>query len=344
MPVLSRVGLMSLLGLLLVFVFSAFVYAQTGTTPPPASRPTSPTSVISEPGNQTKQPTTPSTPCTCTYTPPTKPKSAGPRADGKMRILICVNTAASRIERRALIRQTWASPERRPDNVDVMFVVGESTGVAQPGDLEIRPNLDLSGLQPIWNIAAKDEARVYGDILLLPIPENGQNGKVYNLFKYVYENMPGRYDMVFKADDDTYMQLDRVVAELEGKEPLGIYYGYRYLDYMAGWLAGVSWDLVKFIATDPRIPSMIVGHEDLLMGKWLHLDNDLIKQWFNFGPPKIHDQIWGGINDPMDWSPKTFCIHRVKKPEHFLYFAELDHNERHPEDPIAVHRPTGTGK
>ncbi|KAG8894334.1 hypothetical protein FRB99_001346, partial [Tulasnella sp. 403] len=218
------------------------------------------------------------------------------------------------VERRMLVRTTWASHVRSrgmdaaTDRTVVRFILG-------------KPRVE-------WERRVGLEMQTYNDMIILPMAENMNNGKTHAFFTWAYENalVPppntnhtfnprrapassharhskrrvyglGKFqeegekwvspDFVIKADDDSFVML----AELEGRlrvewyeairdglkrhgrmiDPL-IFWGYLVKSrFMAGELYALSWSLVQYIATSPRLLTMTRGAEDKQTSKWIRL-------------------------------------------------------------------------
>eukprot|EP00898_Chlorokybus_atmophyticus_P007121 jgi/Chlat1/740/Chrsp104S01220 len=77
------------------------------------------------------------------------------------------------------------------------------------------------------NFKIRREAVKYGDIVLIDVPEHYRNipAKALKLFEYAtvaYRH----YDFILKADDDTFVRLDRLLEELPNKPKEALYWGY----------------------------------------------------------------------------------------------------------------------
>lgn len=132
-------------------------------------------------------------------------------------------------------------------------------------------------------IALERENQTYGDLILLPIPENMNEGKTYHWWKYAAEHFStAKY--VAKADTDSYVWMHALEQDLErfnGRQ--SIYYGRMSCGHRVGckgnqrFISGgfqvMSIDLVHWIA-DPLnsfVQERIKGYEDLITGEWLHI-------------------------------------------------------------------------
>jgi len=131
--------------------------------------------------------------CVASLRMPEIPKEA-PKE--KLDMLIAVFTAPAYSDRRASVRETWKVPK----NVKVNFILCE-TGNA---------TLD------IWK-----EEKMYGDIMRVPCVEGYKEGK---LTKKTIATMRAFHDkfpevpFLFKTDDDTYPQIDKLLASVKSED------------------------------------------------------------------------------------------------------------------------------
>ncbi|KAF8603066.1 hypothetical protein BDV93DRAFT_556983 [Ceratobasidium sp. AG-I] len=109
----------------------------------------------------------------CTLTPSFPPSSPALSSLPPVGLFIGVMSTAASYERRQLIRSTWAShplsrgSERGTERTVVRFVVGMEDG-------SVRRRVEL-------------ENELYGDIIILPIEENMNDGKTYAYFSWAYK-------------------------------------------------------------------------------------------------------------------------------------------------------------
>ncbi len=192
-------------------------------------------------------------------------------------LLIAVISAAKNAERRKAIRETWLNLERHlRSEVIHFFVVGKK---------------GLSG-QLLEDLEA--EGRANKDLLLLPDVEDTFDTltqKVLATFVLFDRGVDFKYLM--KADDDTFVVVDRLYDELQHSNyPHSLYWGYfdgrapvfrgekeryreteyvlcdRYIPYALGGGYVLSSDLVGFIASNSE---RLRGYraEDASLGTWL---------------------------------------------------------------------------
>jgi hypothetical protein len=90
-------------------------------------------------------------------------------------------------------------------------------------------------------------------------------------------------DYIVKADDDSFIMFGELEARLRMTPREKLYWGFlvRKERFMAGQTYALSYDLVKYVATDPRLRSMTVGREDQVTASWMkiHPEADTIRWW-----------------------------------------------------------------
>lgn len=128
------------------------------------------------------------------------------------------------------------------------------------------------------------EIMLYDDIIILNCEENMNAGKTYKFLSEMpkwYSDEP--YDFVMKADDDSYIILEKLVESLRDKPRFDMYYGLKipcdqeeyfpYQPFMEGMGYVLSWDLVEWISTDELPRNDSVGPEDMWTGMWFNKAN-----------------------------------------------------------------------
>ena len=167
-------------------------------------------------------------------------------------LFVGILTTIDKYARRSLIRDCYL--REIPPMVEVRFVVGSPKNEEE----ELR-------------IAT--EQRKHGDIVVLDMEENLDDGKTYHYFKWVAEHTASPF--VLKTDDDVYLHLPNMVERIqmlsETYGTSGVYFGRQVpgTGFMAGMGYVLSRDLVDFIAQDAYAASHIVGQEDGLVSSWL---------------------------------------------------------------------------
>ena len=146
-------------------------------------------------------------------------------------------TTYDKIQRRRYIRECYNS--KLDLNVDLRFIIGK----AKDSEEEIK---------------LQDEQIEFGDLVILDIDENMNNGKTFEFFRFASQ-LKG-YDFISKADDDVYIHLTNFMQRLDdikmglGYKFKGVYFGrklelYKHT-FMTGMLYTLSFDLVTTIAND----------------------------------------------------------------------------------------------
>jgi Galactosyltransferase len=123
----------------------------------------------------------------------------------------------------------------------------------------------------------------YDDIIILNCKENMNEGKTYSFLSSVPELYGEQqpYDFVMKADDDSYIILDKLVESLRDKPREDMYYGLKipcdtenffpFPPFMEGMGYVLSWDLIQWIATADLPRSDNIGLEDMWTGRWFNM-------------------------------------------------------------------------
>ncbi|ELU06423.1 hypothetical protein CAPTEDRAFT_102471 [Capitella teleta] len=206
-----------------------------------------------------------------TWSPSTTPLSfewsRGRKANASLVIL--VHSAPSNAERRRVIRATWLSA--LPPDTLALFVMG--TG-------------GLSNVAA-WNL--QQEQRNHSDLLLFDgMTEDyfALTTKVRRAFVWLHHNVDFKF--VLKADDDTFVRVDRLMQESQKLKFFErIYWGYfsgntrpvepsatdvklcdLHIPYAKGGGYILSADLVSFIAKNQE-RLLLHESEDVAVGLWL---------------------------------------------------------------------------
>jgi len=132
------------------------------------------------------------------------------------------------------------------------------------------------------------------------------------------------YHYVMKADDDTYIRLESLVASLRPLPREDLYYGYvipcpsmdPFVHYMSGMGYLVSWDIAVWLK-DSEIPKKhLEGPEDKVFGDWIREGrrgkNRFNAKWsmYNFPEPptRCTHELW----------PDTIAVHLLKNQEKWI--------------------------
>ncbi|XP_062962473.1 beta-1,3-galactosyltransferase 6 [Cynocephalus volans] len=191
-------------------------------------------------------------------------------------LTVLVASAPRAAERRSVVRSTWLSRRGGPGDVWARFAVG--TG----------------GLGPEQRRALEREQARHGDLLLLPALRDAYENltaKVLAMLAWLDEHVA--FEFVLKADDDSFVRLDALLAELRARDPARrrrLYWGFfsgrgrvkpggrwreaawqlcdYYLPYALGGGYVLSADLVRYLRLS-RDYLRAWHSEDVSLGAWL---------------------------------------------------------------------------
>ncbi|CAG8513857.1 25475_t:CDS:2 [Dentiscutata erythropus] len=122
----------------------------------------------------------------------------------------------------------------------------------------------------------EEESKMYGDIVILNITENIDEGKTFEYFKWFAKNRKDNY--MVKLDDDAFLHLIHYYRDIQDIPRERVYYGNAVIDqlgqpgtyaYMGGGGYTLSRDLVVDIVGSNWANSNFKGHEDWLVGEWV---------------------------------------------------------------------------
>ncbi|CAL5089091.1 unnamed protein product [Urochloa decumbens] len=207
---------------------------------------------------------------------------APPLPDEPVEIFIGILSSANHFAERMGVRKTWMSAVRKSPNMVARFFV------ALHGRMEV-------------NVELKKEAEFFGDIVFVPFLDNYDLVvmKTLAICDYGVNVVSAKY--VMKCDDDTFVRLDSVVAEIK-KVPSGrsLYMGSMniqhkplrngkwavtyeewpqevYPAYANGPGYVLSSDIVKFIMSEFTKQGLtLFKMEDVSMGLWVERFNRTI--------------------------------------------------------------------
>lgn len=196
------------------------------------------------------------------------PLFTGPSAS----LLVLVLSSPGNVELRNTIRQTWLSVSKKNHNYQAFFVVGDR-------GLNSKQVYDLAG-----------EKSRHSDLMVLPMHDtyNDLTRKLIKSLEFAHKNF--KFDYILKCDDDTFVDVERVVEELAIHKDPFLYWGFfdgrapvqtkgkwadtsyklcdRYIPYALGGGYVLARELVKFIAENSRILELY-SSEDVTVGTWL---------------------------------------------------------------------------
>jgi len=159
----------------------------------------------------------------------------------RYKLLVLVLSAVKNHERRNAIRVTWGSLAGSHEDVKVLFVLSRDQHL-------------------------NAEKLVYDDILEVDVPDD-----FHLLTQKLLESLDNVCDMSFKyllkCDDDSFVDLPRVVGELERAPANGFYWGY-FIGAARVYRAG-KWKETKWTICDSYLPFALGGgyvlSKDLVM-------------------------------------------------------------------------------
>ena len=187
-------------------------------------------------------------------------------------LLILVLSSPGNVDVRNTIRQTWLSVSKKNHNYQAFFVVGDR-------GLNNKQVYDLAG-----------EKSRHSDLLVLSMHDTYSDltKKLVKSLEFAHKNF--RFDYVLKCDDDTFVDVERVVEELKvAKDPF-LYWGFfdgrapvqikgkwadtsyklcdKYIPYALGGGYVLGRELVKFISENSRLLELY-NSEDVTVGAWM---------------------------------------------------------------------------
>lgn len=154
--------------------------------------------------------------------------TASPKGSG-IKLIVLVVSAVKNQNRRDAIRETWAA--RAGGNVKVLFVVSRDQHL-------------------------NAEKLVYNDVLEVNVPDEYQllSRKLLESFYSVREM---NFEYLLKCDDDTFVDVPRVVGELERTPKHKFYWG--YFDGNAHIKRAGKWKETGWILCDKYLPYALGG-------------------------------------------------------------------------------------
>ena len=177
--------------------------------------------------------------------------------------------------RRQVIRETWKKGfEAVESTVIIKFVLG------------------TAGLAKSQTFSLESEQANHNDLLLLGSLKDGYHSltlKVLNMLVWADNHL--RFSYLLKCDEDTYVRVEAIVSELNGRKPMeSLYWGYflgysgpsetgkfaehnwflcdRFLPYAMGGGYIISYNLVHIVARNAG-DLQLYNNEDVSMGVWL---------------------------------------------------------------------------
>lgn len=222
--------------------------------------------------------------------------------------MIAVASDCRNEARRAIARATWVPAARRL-GFDVVFIVGshsECDRPSVPDESADQPGQQAAAPRIISEIDAERAANG-GDVVGLPVPESYANlpKKTLALIQWAADHSPP-IDLLFKADDDVFVDAARLLQRLrlltdrDIRQGAGTYMGYfhndskpdprpgskwsdpvyeatvgaqaPYMPYAAGPFYGLSQPAIAFLGRAGAAGALRTDwkNEDVSVGQWLH--------------------------------------------------------------------------
>lgn len=187
-------------------------------------------------------------------------------------VFLGVFTVDNSVDRRNVIRETYGS---HPNSL-------------KPGSEGVRLRFIMGRPSTEWADAVEAENKKHGDIVILDVDENMNNGKTYHYFSWAAEHatVPAyeypkvgqaiykgekRPAYIAKADDDAFIVLSELERHLRASPRKLTHWGYLVNNwFMAGECYAVSYDLAEYISTSADVAQHVSGKEDKRMSHWLH--------------------------------------------------------------------------
>ncbi len=238
-----------------------------------------------------------------------------------VRILVGIWSVADKYELRHVIRKLYLRQQQSliGDNVDFKFIIGTPPPYKWYSD-KLMSQLIL-------------ENDTYGDIIILDVIENMNDGKAYYFWKWVGDHFSSlQYDYVVKTDDDVFIHFQNLALNLRPLSRNYLYYGYNSNnEFIVGILVVLSIDQVHMIASFPFHRDEWSGPEDIMLGSWLRnrLNEklNLIGEFcLIFNDPRILTTYLPFLWQPWA-SPQSVAIHWIKSTHAWnaimdLYFPD----------------------
>ncbi|CAG8465127.1 23247_t:CDS:2 [Cetraspora pellucida] len=171
----------------------------------------------------------------------------------------------------------------------------------------------------------EEESKMYGDIVILNITENMNEGKTFEYFSWFAKHREDNY--IHKSDDDTFIHLIHYYRDLQDLPREHVYYG-NALGYVHGtytFMGGAGYtlsrDLVVDIVGSQWVNLYSKGYEDWLVGEWVcHVAKEKnyfvhyvgFTSWVPIRQNPIHD-----FDEKLDlhYFVETIMIHQIKDIE-----------------------------
>ncbi|CAG8731059.1 11709_t:CDS:2, partial [Acaulospora colombiana] len=247
-----------------------------------------------------------------------------PGVDRNLTVFIGILTVDEKIEIRKYLREMYA---RNSDALARYLGVRESP-------VTIRFVTGLPRGEYVKRL--KKESKMYGDIVMLNITENMNNGKTLEFFDWFAKNRKDDYMM--KMDDDSFVHLIHHYRDLQDCPN-------AYGRLFTGMGYTISRDLVMDVVKSGWVRSHTRGNEDNVVGRWIcevakeikylvHYVGFTHRGWpknlfRNFRENPFHDVGIDAKNADPRFPDESIILHRLKSVEEFkviedVYFYKED--------------------
>ncbi len=174
---------------------------------------------------------------------------------------------------------------------------------------------------------------IHGDLLLVDILENMNQGKVYHTLKYIADNIlpQHKYPTFIKTDEDTYIHLPNLAAWMQQEaafHELNVFFGFSHArhnvcctHYFTGAMYGMSSNLVSELVAKTEVKYRHGTHEDWATGTWVQLyGTNVTEISTTLGELDMGgEQNMAAIDQQVATKPGTIFIHRAKELDVWLY-------------------------
>jgi hypothetical protein len=125
----------------------------------------------------------------------------------------------------------------------------------------------ILGIDSRYNLFLQNENLTFGDLIVLPIHENMNEGKTWEFIRWYSLNVVS--DFVMKADDDSFVHGSNLLFELNLLPRYRVYYGMPCHNkaFMCGMGYIFSRDVALLIAATIKLER--VGSEDNIAASWM---------------------------------------------------------------------------
>ncbi|RIB17621.1 Glycosyltransferase Family 31 protein [Gigaspora rosea] len=178
----------------------------------------------------------------------------------------------------------------------------------------------------VYKDKLEEESKIHGDIVILNITENMNNGKTFEYFKWFAKHREDNY--LLKLDDDSFLHLIHYYRDLQDLPRKRAYYGNAIFNkgsetntFFGGAGYTLTRDLIMDITGSDWVSSDTVGTEDWLVGNWVcHVAREMkyfvhyvgFTSWVSIRQNPIHDF---DENLDLHFLSETIMIHRIKEIE-----------------------------